>query len=323
MAAGIISFWKNQSFWTVALLLKTEYFRLIYALLSVLDGYQRLVGASDRIGSQSSLQLSFPFYRSLGQSGTGFVNAIVNTIFVNTSRAPNPHLTHPVCFVNTIVNTRRMSDPHPIHQILSAYQNLNDQYEKTLDREMDLLYEQVTNLTTNLRRQEYLWLAARSNWVKKLRPLLEADARCLLTTPEFRSYVQPLLFLNPAGVPLTQRLAANPSAWVLAQIEHPLHLEDYLAVYHDNTYGYCLTARLQSWQQQFRLPVAALHYDFSEFFGAKEQWAETLKQIQPDFGNLRLAEAQESLLCHEISCLICYIGQLFELRPKSAWFRYP
>jgi hypothetical protein len=216
----------------------------------------------------------------------------------------------------------RMFDFQSIQQILFAYHRLTTQYEATLDRDLEALYEQTVTSVINLRRHEDLWLAARSNWVERLRPLLETDARCLLSTSQFTAYVQPLLFLNRA-TSQTQSLAVNPSAWVLKQIKHPLFLGEYEAVYRNDTYSYLLTARLGTWQQRIQVSVVSFYSSSSEFFEAIEQWEEALKQIHASFDDFDLGESQKALLPQEISCLICYVGQLFELRPKTAWFRYP
>lgn len=217
-----------------------------------------------------------------------------------------------------------MSDFQTIHQILFAYQRLTNQYEETLDRDLETLYEGIATDVINLRRHEELWLAARSNWVKKLRPFLESDARCLLSTNQFSTYLEPLLFLNQSGLlSPNQRIAVTPSAWVLRQVDLPLSLSEYQAIYENNIYSYLLTAKLNSWQQQFKISVVSLQGNSNEFFDANQQWQEALNQLQPNFKDLCLSEVQEMLLYQEVSCLVCYVGQLFELRPKTAWFRYP
>ncbi|MCA1993011.1 MAG: hypothetical protein LDL41_13380 [Coleofasciculus sp. S288] len=183
-----------------------------------------------------------------------------------------------------------MSDFQTIHQILFAYQRLTNQYEETLDRDLETLYEQIVTDVINLRRHEELWLAARSNWVKKLRPFLESDARCLLSTNQFSTYLEPLLFLNQSGsLSPNQRIAATPSAWVLGQVDFPLSLSEYQAIYENDIYSYLLTAKLNSWQQQFKISVVSLQGNSNEFFDANEQWQEALNQLQPNFKDLCLS----------------------------------
>ncbi|MBD3885504.1 hypothetical protein IFO70_27680 [Phormidium tenue FACHB-886] len=78
------------------------------------------------------------------------------------------------------------------------------------------------------------------------------------------------------------------------------------------------------WQQTFAVAIGRPVADGSEleFFEAERQWADILAQMRLTVATHHVA-GQEAQLTQEVSCLICFVGLLLEVIPKTVWFTYP
>lgn len=233
---------------------------------------------------------------------------------------------------------------------LTAYEALRQQHTEQMDGALQHLYDYMTRQLEQLQEQEQALLEAQTVVVSSLRSTVEADARCLLLTPEFEQFVQRLIADRPRFPFLANRirlLTPEPQDWLLKTQPLPLEMMRYEAVcdesaYNDENYytdyRYELTARLGSWQKTISISTASLHPGNPMSYHIKSLRSQhhdvayrlleadlyRLKQsAEPDFPELNLDVEQVVQLKQEMSCLLAFVGDLFNLYSRVERFCYP
>lgn len=212
----------------------------------------------------------------------------------------------------------------PVEQLLIAYRRLQDQYDAEIDIKLDELSGLIAQFLMGVRQREQPFLRQKSQLVAQINPYLEEDARCLLSTTEFRAFVEQFIKSCQASsgiIAQTLLLTPAPSTWILPRLNTPLQLQNYQLVQEDSAYLFRLTASLGNWQQDFTVDIArpTPNNDLLEIFSLEEQWREVEAQM---LGEIHVTE-NGSQLSQEISSLICFTGLTLETIPKMTWFSYP
>jgi hypothetical protein len=233
---------------------------------------------------------------------------------------------------------------------LATYEILRQQQFEQIDGALQSLHDQIASQLEHLRQQEQTLLDTQISTLALLRPTIGADARCLLPTPQFGQFITMLIASRDRSLPSldrTLRVTENPMGWLLATVPVPLEVLNYEQIqddwaYNDENhytdYRYELTARLGLWQKTVDASTASLHpgnpiryylkdlrsqhYDVSyRLLDADRYLQEPVPQ--PEFPELHLDEAGVVQLKQEISCVLAFVGNLFNIHSRVEHFRYP
>lgn len=232
---------------------------------------------------------------------------------------------------------------------LTAYQALKQQHRAQMERSMQALHHQIAQQIAQLHEQEQHAIAAQAAAFAALRPQIEADARCLLSIAEFADFVTQRLadrsLLSWEADRLSQ-VAADPATWLLATQLLPLQILGYETLrddsaYNDETtytdYRYQLTAQLGTWQQTIEVSIANVHPGnpaTSHSSSLSDQHNDLAYHLlkshryrveppRPEFVELNLDGEQTTQLQQEMSCLLAFVGDLFNSNECVDRFCYP
>lgn len=238
----------------------------------------------------------------------------------------------------------------PIETQLVTYENLRQQQFDQMDGALQSLHDQIASQLQHLRQQEQALLETQTLTLALLRPAIQADARCLLSTPPFRQFITTVIESRNSSLPSfdhTSRVTETPTEWQLATQSLPLEVLNYEQIqddwaYNDENhytdYRYELTARLGSWQKTVDVSTASLHPGNSVSYDLKDLRSQhsnvcyrlldadryRLESVpQPEFPELNLDQEGTVQLKEEVSCVLAFVGSLFNVHSRVEHFRYP
>ncbi len=144
---------------------------------------------------------------------------------------------------------------------LNTYLSIRQQQTREAQQALRTFHDQIAAQVAEFRRQEQVSLDAQTTTLESIRSLVLADARRLLSTPEFEQFLTQLTqgsrwYLNYFTPPLT--VATEPTTWLLATQPLPLVIVSYEKIRDDFAYNdenhytdyRCqLIVQLGSWQK--------------------------------------------------------------------------
>ncbi|BAY93734.1 MULTISPECIES: hypothetical protein [unclassified Tolypothrix] len=222
------------------------------------------------------------------------------------------------------------------HSLFSSYEELVQNHARQFDPHIAQLQQLVTTRMQELRAAEQTLVDAQAIELQNIFNALATDARCLLPTPEFRTFVQELKQTQSHNWYTRKSefsIAEDPTTWLLATLELPIGLSNYqiqedLDGYDDERnyigYSYTLSLRFGSVEHLMEILYKRIYNvnDRTET-SIKEQidyyiWSE----VEDLLTNMPYPKEQKKQLAQEISVLVGYSSKVFALKPRTAIFEY-
>ncbi|MBW4694185.1 MAG: hypothetical protein KME27_20775 [Lyngbya sp. HA4199-MV5] len=215
-------------------------------------------------------------------------------------------------------------------QILSAYTALQHQKRKEITTQLQQVHDRFAQQLQAVQQQEQKFVNTQADLLNQLRHQLAIDARSLLLTPNFQDYLQVLLEQDIWRYSQLrfQLPTSDLSNWLIPTLEFPVQLVVQMNQPDEETVdvNHCIemTVGVGLWQQNLRIPTVTINDENLNYPGAydtEQQWLTTgqhLKQsIESEpFGFVvspNLSSTQHSQLIMELTCLLAYVTQLFNL----------
>ncbi|BAU16109.1 hypothetical protein LEP3755_66760 (plasmid) [Leptolyngbya sp. NIES-3755] len=231
---------------------------------------------------------------------------------------------------------------------LIAYDRLRQQHSQQIDPALQALHTQIEQQISELQAEEQGYLDAQNAALSSLRPQIEADARCLLSTQPFIAFVLERT-TQRSQYRLGERLPVDPDPqqWQLAMQPLPLQIVGYEQqrddhAYNDENhytqYSYEMTVQLGSWRKTIDVDTASLspghpmRYQRDDIDAQYYDVAYRLIDIdryravvptESEFTELQLDAEQVRQLKEEMSYLLAFVGDLFHLQSPIESFCYP
>lgn len=219
--------------------------------------------------------------------------------------------------------------------ILASYQALMQNHASQFDPAVTALKELVEERIQELRRSERTLVEAQTAELKRINDVLANDARCLLPTPEFRTFVKEYKKLpgKSYGQQPNITISEDPATWLLTTLEFPISVSDYQTLedpdaYDDERthilYSYSIALRMGDVEHVIYVPCRRTynlndHRDFS----LKEQIDFYIADDVEDLlSEIKYPEAESNQLAKELSVLIAYAKNLLALKPRITNFEY-
>jgi hypothetical protein len=202
--------------------------------------------------------------------------------------------------------------------------------ETNKSSQLPTISERLETLLSSDQDQQGKLLIKNQGNLDKLRERLSADARSLLSTPEFREYVRDLLNQNIwkySELGSFQLSISDLSTWHLSSLGVPLRIRDIEKTLRDRTneaqpnplpQHLHLDVCFGLWHQNLKIPVDEENADFSEFDSddLEQRWlmvGRSLKNTIERTGFLISPEVtpqQQQKLVLELACVVAYIVEL-------------
>ncbi|MBD3885503.1 hypothetical protein IFO70_27675 [Phormidium tenue FACHB-886] len=94
--------------------------------------------------------------------------------------------------------------PDSLADLLTVQHALQMQYDAVIDKQLNQLCGQVVDQIMQMRHLKPPLLQQRSQLLQQIRPFLAEDARWVLPTPEFRSFLEAFLFACQSSARVTE-----------------------------------------------------------------------------------------------------------------------
>ena len=238
----------------------------------------------------------------------------------------------------------------PLNTQLAAYQTLLQQQREQVTPALGQLHQQISQQLGALQQQEQALLDAQRISLEPLRSTIAADARCLLPTDSFGQALLTMLEERRVYGLLSLRsltLEVDSTNWLLGTLPVPLEILTYETLRDDGAYNdenyytdyrYHLTARLGVWQKTLEISTASLHPGNPMSYYLRslssqhhdvvyrmlgEEYNRPEPIPQPAFPDLLLSDEQALQLKQELSCVLAFVGDLFNIQSRVEHFRYP
>ncbi|MBE9209427.1 hypothetical protein IQ244_23580 [Nostoc sp. LEGE 06077] len=222
------------------------------------------------------------------------------------------------------------------NSLLSLYEGLVQNHSNQFDPQIALLQELVMTRMQELREAEQSLVEAQTIELKRITDALASDARCLLSIPELKAFVQELKQTKSKNWYTRKSefsIAEDPTTWLLAMLELPIGLSNYqthedLDGYDDERnfigYSYSLSLRLGSVERSVEIPLKRIYnVNESRETSAKEQIDYYISgEVEDLLEDMKYTQEQKQQLATEISTLVGYSLKIFALKPKRATFSY-
>ncbi|RCJ39107.1 hypothetical protein A6770_38980 [Nostoc minutum NIES-26] len=220
--------------------------------------------------------------------------------------------------------------------LLSNYEELVQNHSSQFDPQIASLQELVMTRMQELREAEQSLVEAQAIELKRITDALASDARCLLSTPGLRTFVQELKQTKSKNWYTRKSefsIAEDPTTWLLATLSLPIGLSNYqthedLDGYDDERnfigYSYTLSLRLSSVERSVEIPLKRIYnVNESRETSAKEQIDYYISgEVEDLLEEMKYTESQKQQLAAEISTLVGYSLKIFALQPTRAIFNY-
>ena len=223
------------------------------------------------------------------------------------------------------------------NSLLSLYEELVQDHSSQFDPQIVSLQELVITRMQEIRDAEQSLVEAQTIELKRITDALAHDARCLLSTPGLRTFVQELKQTKSNNWYTRQSefsIAEDPTTWLLAMLKLPIGLSNYqthedLNGYDDERnfigYSYTLSLKLGSVEHLINeIPLKRI-YNVNEFSETsikgqiKDYIYGDVKYLLRD---MEYPDEQKQQLAAEISTLLGYSLKIFALKPRRAIFNY-
>jgi hypothetical protein len=125
------------------------------------------------------------------------------------------------------------------NSLLSSYEELVQNHASQFDPQIADLRQLVKTRMQELRATEQMLVEAQAIELQHIITALATDARCLLPTPGFKTFLQELKQTqsnNWYGRKSEPSIAEDPTIWLLATLEVPIGLSNYQT--HEDLDGY-------------------------------------------------------------------------------------
>ena len=228
---------------------------------------------------------------------------------------------------------------------LVAYQALRQRHLDHIEPQLAHLQSQIAHQLQDLQTQEHPLIEAQQAALALLRPSIEADARCLLTSSTFRERIVSWVADSSRLREGNQDPSLDLETWITQTLPFPVQVLNYRPVtdpwsYNDENhytdYRYELKVQLGNWQKTVSAAIASLtpgnpmHYQRHSFCHQQAEIAYCLKAPHrwnepplPEFTDLDWTLDQERHLKQELSGLLAFVGELLTVQPQLETFRYP
>ncbi|MCC5612521.1 hypothetical protein LC612_38970 [Nostoc sp. CHAB 5834] len=163
------------------------------------------------------------------------------------------------------------------NSLFSLYEELVQDHSSQFDPQIASLQELVITRVQEIRDAEQSLVEAQAIELKRITDALAHDARCLLSTPGLRTFVQELKQTKSNNWYTRQSefsIAEDPTTWLLAMLKLPIGLSNYqihedLNGYDDERnfigYSYTLSLKLGSVEHSINeIPLKRI-YNVNEF----------------------------------------------------------
>lgn len=223
------------------------------------------------------------------------------------------------------------------NSLLSLYEELAQNHSSQFDPQIDSLQELVITRMQELREAEQSLVEAQAIELKRITDALASDARCLLSTPGLRTFVQELKQTKSNNWYTRKSefsIAEDPSTWLLATLSLPIGLSNYqthedLNGYNDERnfigYSYTLSLKLGSVEHRINeIPLKRI-YNVNEYSetSTKEQIDYYISgEVEDLLEDMEYPDEQKQQIATEISYLIGYSTKIFTLKPRTVIFEY-
>jgi hypothetical protein len=223
------------------------------------------------------------------------------------------------------------------NSLLSLYEELAQNHSSQFDPQIASLQELVITRMQELRDAEQSLVEAQAIELKRIADALATDARCLLSTPGLRTFVQELKQTKSNNWYTHQSefsIAEDPTSWLLATLELPIGLSNYQT--HEDLNGYDDERNFIGYSYTLFLKLGSVEHSINEIplkriYNVNESSETSIKGQIEDYiygdvkyllRDLEYPESQKQQLAAEISTLIGYSLKIFALKPKRAIFNY-
>lgn len=213
--------------------------------------------------------------------------------------------------------------------VLSTYYSLRQQKETQLPERLRQVQQQLAAELEALKELEQGFLSAQEKALEEIYPILEVDARSLLPTPQFQEFVRDLVKevkAKPKKAGYVLSVAPETTKWLLHTLKQPLIFSDIETIEQTNPYGeedefitiygIRMVIQLGKWQQVIDVPTATIQDDDPEMYQKYSpftQWYEAIVGLKPVAGQLPVAASKRQRLAEELTCMIAYVCDLFNL----------
>ncbi|WP_413176342.1 hypothetical protein [Anabaena azotica] len=220
--------------------------------------------------------------------------------------------------------------------LLSNYQALVQNHASQFDPEIASLQQLVQARMQEIRHSEQALLEAQVIELKRITDALATDARCLLSTPELKAFVQELKHSKSDNWYTRKSetaIAEDPTTWLLATLELPIGISNYQTLedpyaYDDERthilYSYSLSLKLGDTEYRIEVPYKRIYnLNESRESSLKEQIDYYISgDVEGLLRKINYPEAERNQLAQELSILVGYATKLFALKPRTASFEY-
>lgn len=223
------------------------------------------------------------------------------------------------------------------NSLLSLYEELVQNHISQFDPQIADLQQLVKARMQEIRDAEQSLVETQAIELKRITDALATDARCLLSMPGLRAFVQELKQTKSNNWYTRKSefsIAEDPTTWLLAMLKLPIGLSNYqthedLNGYDDERnfigYSYTLSLKLGSVEHSINeIPLKRI-YNVNEFSetSIKGQIEDYIYgDVKYLLRDMEYPEEQKQQLAAEISTLVGYSLKIFALKPRRAIFNY-
>jgi len=223
------------------------------------------------------------------------------------------------------------------NSLFSLYEELVQDHSSQFDPQIASLQELVITRMQAIRDAEQSLVEAQAIELKRITDALAHDARCLLSTPGLRTFVQELKQTKSNNWYTRQSefsIAEDPTTWLLAMLKLPIGLSNYQT--HEDLNGYDDERNFIGYSYTLSLKLGSVEHSINEIplkriYNVNECSETSIKGQIEDYiygdvkyllRDMEYPEEQKQQLAAEISTLIGYSLKIFALKPRRAIFNY-
>lgn len=203
------------------------------------------------------------------------------------------------------------------------YRLIGQQRQAAIQPQLAQLSESIAKTLSAIAQQEQDWIAIEDAAFCCFTRTFARDARELLLTDDFQSFVEQLTAADVSDADSsTMMLAIEPEQWQLRTLTVPLQVVRYQVIPQPR-YLYRVKLSLGTWQQNLEGSIFTGSSTARQLRSIAAQWRELHQQVQDVDFHLDLNSSRQAQLRQEVGCLACYIGSLICIPRLAAGFTYP
>ncbi|KRH95741.1 MULTISPECIES: hypothetical protein [Cylindrospermopsis] len=223
-----------------------------------------------------------------------------------------------------------------IDKILLKYKVLVETHANRFRPQLDALYHFVDESMKEIQNTEREILESQNVELKKIIDALQVDPRILLSTDEFKQFVEILgiaeCWWEWEELEDLPAIDKDPTNWLLAKLQLPLIIRDYQEfedpyAYDDTStytlYGYKISLKLGNRICTMEVERRRVYENRCKEFSPEKQIAYyILSPIRDLLRSMNYSEQEIDQLGGEMGILVFYVAKLFELKPTVSVFEY-